>query len=327
MLKQIAGEKIGTVIIAGDLFDAENRNYSEFDDVCRRHRTVHFHLLPGNHDPGLTQRSFTAENIAVYSEPELKQFDLMSLPVLFVPYAAGQTMGETVLPFAGELEAGRWMLVGHGDRVEGTREPNPGEPGVYMPLGRGDLERFRPARVLLGHIHKPADTDPVHYCGSPFPLDINETGRRRFLVLDTETGAVETRPIHSGPIYFQETFVVLPVADEVRLIQAEIEKRIASRGLSDEEKPRVRLRVTVKGYSTDKRRLFETVRSAFDGFSFYRDEGPDLSAVFDADDTDRAEIARQLEAAVDALGFRPGPDDPDRETILLQALHTIYGAP
>jgi DNA repair exonuclease SbcCD nuclease subunit len=326
ILRQMAKESLDTLIIAGDLFDEHSRNYAEFDALCRDH-AIHFFVLPGNHDAGLRQKSFSAQNVHVLDTPTIHRFDLMSLPILFIPYAAGQTMGEAIQPFSAELEADRWILVGHGDRVEGTREPNPLEPGVYMPLGRSDIVKFRPARALLGHIHKPADSDPAHYCGSPFPHDINETGRRRFLVLDTETGEVESRLIHSGPIYLQETFVVLPVADEARLIQTEIEKRIASWNLSPDEKKRVRLRISVKGYSADKRRLLEAVQSAFHGFSFYEDKEPDLSDVFLADDSDRAEIARQIESAIDRLGFRPGPDEPDRETILLHALHTVYGAP
>ncbi|MCH7720116.1 MAG: hypothetical protein IH988_03880 [Planctomycetes bacterium] len=50
-----------------------------------------------------------------------------------------------------------------------------------MPLTRADLETHNPSLTLLGHIHAPYDGPPIYYPGSPCPIDMSETGLRRFL--------------------------------------------------------------------------------------------------------------------------------------------------
>ena len=102
-----------------------------------------------------------------------------------IPYLPGKTMGDVIGMFADDIEPREWVLCGHGDWLEGRRSPNPYEPGTYMPLTRSDLTQYQPAQVFLGHIHARRD-EPIHYPGSPCGLDISETGRRRFLLFDTD---------------------------------------------------------------------------------------------------------------------------------------------
>jgi exonuclease SbcD len=329
IFRQMIQEKIAVLIIAGDLFNEENRNYSEFDELCRhpKHRHIQFHIIPGNHDLKISAKSFASENITVYSAPELKQLDLMSLPILLLPYRKEQTMGEGLAAFDAELRRGEWILISHGDWVEGIREPNPFEPGVYMPLGRSDVETTKPIQVVLGHIHKPFDKGNVHYPGSPCGLDITETGRRRFLILNTETGLVKAKAVETEFLYFDEWLVVLPVQDETTFVQKKLEAMFRNWDTQESEKKRIILRLKVSGYTADKQRLSRIIKDHLKGMRFYLDGEPDLTDVSITDDTDRSEIARQLESAIESLGFRPGPDDPDREMILLHALHTVYGAP
>lgn len=328
ILRQMAQESIQTLIVAGDLFNAESRNYSEFDAVCQKVRSAgaQFMIIPGNHDAGLKQSSFTSDNITVFDKPEIHRLDLISIPFLFVPYIKEKNLGDVIADFSEEFSDNQWILIGHGEWTEGLKERNPFEPGVYMPLSRADLDRFRPAKVILGHIHKPQDRNPVFVPGSPCPLDINETGRRRFLVLDTEEGTVEKRAIQGGPIFLQANLVVLPVENELATIQQQIQQIIQLWELSPDETERSRIRVTVKGYSANKKALSDTVNEAFQRFRFYQNEKPNLDEVSDAEESDRNEIARRAGMAIEALQFQCGPDDPDENEILLQALHVIYGA-
>jgi len=326
ILEQAVREKIGAVIIAGDLFDEECNNYSQFEAVCMdtRYRHIHFHVIPGNHDPRLSSRSFSADNVTVYSDPDLRQFDLMSLSVLFLPYRKNQSMGEALAAFDGKLHRGGWILIGHGEWVEGMREPNPLEPGVYMPLTRTDVESTQPVRVILGHVHKSYDREIVHYPGSPCGFDITETGRRRFLLLETESGLVKPRRVGTGVIYFDEWKVVLPFAKEDEDIRAKLAEMIQSWKLDEAEFPRIRCRLKLSGYTSDKKRLLKTVREVCHAFRFHPDGEPDLSDVSVSTDPERAEVAERVQRLIDGMEWPSGPGAPRREAAFLHALHTIY---
>lgn len=333
VLKQMAEDSIQHLVLAGDVFDAAGRNYAEFDAVCRKVKSagIQVWIIPGNHDPGLKQSSFTADNVTVFEKPVLNQIgatesDFLENPILFVPYDNERNFGDVLADFSDKIAEKKWFLVGHGDWIEGVREPNPYEKGVYMPLGRHDVEKYKPNQVILGHIHKPTliENNIIHYCGSPCSIDINETGRRRFLILDTDSGLIEERIIHNGPIYFKVDLLVMPIEDEISRVQKQIQQIIDSWELTSEEKNRVSIRVTVRGYSADIRLLSKTVWDAFKELQFYNDEGPKLE-VSSAYDTDRAEIVKHLETAIDNLGYISGADDPDRDTILFYALKSVYG--
>ncbi|MED5402056.1 MAG: metallophosphoesterase, partial [Planctomycetota bacterium] len=173
ILEQLPTLEIDRLIIAGDLFDRDLQGYGEFETLCNEFPEISIEIIPGNHDPSLVPEHLLAPNITVYSEPQLVDRDGRQL--LFVPYAEGTKMGEVIDRFRGELSAGRWILVGHGNYGGGLSTPHPHEPGVYMPLSRRDIDHSEPALVLLGHIHVPTTQPPVHYPGSPCGLDISET--------------------------------------------------------------------------------------------------------------------------------------------------------
>ena len=327
ILEQMIKDRIDTLVIAGDLFHETSRNYAEFENFCKgsKYKHIQFHVIPGNHDAGIENALFAAENLTVYSEPEVHPFDLMSVPFLFLPYKKGKTMGEIVASFSSELDHDRWVLIGHGDWIEGMREVNPLEPGIYMPLTRTDLEAFKPVRVLLGHIHKPMDRGIVHHPGSPCPLDINETGRRRFLIVDTENGFLRSQSVDSPRLYFNESFVILPVEDESDYLRAQIESRIGKWRLTDVERSRARIRIKVHGYTSDRRALMETLKVCFKGFTYYKDGEPDIDEVSVANDPERAEIAQRVMKGIQDLEWPEREEEPGKEKILLEALHVIYG--
>lgn len=326
ILKQMLRSKIGILVVAGDLFDEENRNTSEFELLCKdpKYRSIQFHIIPGNHDLRLSAKSFASENITVYSQPELKQFDLMSLPLLFLPFRKEQTMGEALAPFDSQIRRGEWILVGHGDWVEGMNEPNPLEPGVYMPLTRTDIESTQPARAILGHIHKPYDKETVLYPGSPCGLDITETGRRRFLVLDAETGSVKSKPVATDVLFFDEWLITLPVENEEPFVQEKLAVMMKSWKISESEKNRVTIRLKVSGYTTDKSRLMKTICNVCKGMRFYPDDEPDLSEVSVSEDVERAGVAERVRRVIDAMEWPDSPDAPSREAAFLHALRAIY---
>ena len=234
-------------------------------------------------------------------------------------------MGEALRPFAEQLPQQEWVLIGHGDWVGGLRKPNAAEPGVYMPLSRRDIEMVQPARVFLGHIHAAKDFSPVHYVGSPCDLDITETGRRRYLVYDTAANQVESLTLVTPLLYFNARIVVMPVEDEDGYLRALVAARQQEWDLTPAERAKTQLRVKVAGYSTDRAALRRTLLEAFAGFTFHKGLEPDIDDVYVTDDLERQYIADQVRASVEALVWAEGAEEPDRNEILLKALHIVYG--
>jgi len=324
ILRQCGGLGVDRLIIAGDLFDRSQQNYAEFEQAYleARPEELPVTVIPGSHDPDLTHGALAVDGLEVLSEPAVRHlgedFDL-----LFVPYQAGTSMGEHIPYFQTQLRPGQWGLVSHGDWTGGLRAPDPNEPGMYMPLTRADLEAHNPALALLGHIHAPQDGPPVYYPGSPSPLEISETGLRRFLLFNTDDQTVTPQRVDSPRLYFNETIVMLPVEDEPAYLQAELEQRVRDWGLPEGWEARVQQRLRVIGYASDRSAVEPVAREALADFAFH-DDGPDLSDLNHAVDSDRIHIARQVRAWVEALDWPAGDPEPSPEDILLEALRVIW---
>lgn len=324
IVEQMSELGADTLIVAGDLFDESSQNYAEFEGFCREHREVRFLILPGNHDGRLSNASLAAQNTEVITEPAMRTFG-SEQPFLLIPFKPGRTMGEEVAPFAQELPPAAWILIGHGDWSEGVQEPNPLEPGVYMPLTRADIDSFRPAHAILGHIHKPGDFNRVHYVGSPCPVAISEIGRRRFLLVDTERLTLTPRPVNCGLLYLEADLIVLPRPDEVERVQQQAENVIAAWELQPHELDQARVRVRVRGYCTDKRQINTAVQEAFRDFNVHPDGEPDLSRLAVSEDVERAEVVQRTVAWLNKLRWPGEGIEPRKQDILMHALHVIYG--
>ena len=328
IFKSCGKQGVQLLIIAGDLFDQSQLNYAEFEALYREARPDNLRtvILPGNHDPDLQKAALSGKGLKVYSDPTLKDLN-DSRQILFLPYREGQTMGEGIAPFGDALEGQRWILVSHGDFTGGMQTPDPYEPGIYLPLTRPDLTRYQPERAFLGHIHLPQDDGVVFYPGSPCPLNITETGPRRFLILDTQTGLVSSHPVNSPTLYFQEKFLLLPGEDQLERLQAQIPARIQNWGIPKSWLKRVQVRLEVFGSSdADRDRILETLAAGFAPSRFYQDQPPSLEDLLFSQDEDRSEIASQMREWIAELEWPASPDRPDKDQILQQALQLIYGA-
>lgn len=69
ILDQVESENMDTLIIAGDLFDKDFYNYSEFEKICKKHSQVEIHIIPGNHDAGISEKCIVGPNIHIYTTP------------------------------------------------------------------------------------------------------------------------------------------------------------------------------------------------------------------------------------------------------------------
>jgi DNA repair exonuclease SbcCD nuclease subunit len=323
ILARLETEGIADLAIAGDLFDKDVSNHAEFEDLCRRHTRVHLHIIPGNHDPLISDKSIVGDNITIYTEPAVVAF--ADTAVLFLPYHEKQAMGEGIGLKEAELEGKRWVLVAHGDYCGGSKEFNEYEPGSYMPLSRSVVERYGPHAVLLGHIHKPLGWGSVYYAGSPCGLDIGETGHRRLLVYDTDGGSVTAVGVATDVLYFEESFVVVPAPDEAAILEKQIAGRIEAWGLAPADREKVRVRVRASGYAMDRGAIEGRLRQGFEEFGYYKDEGPGIDGLSASADPQRNAIAERVIARIEKLQWPFGDDEPAREQVVLEALKLVYG--
>lgn len=328
IFKECGQQGIQLLIIAGDLFDQSQTNYAEFEALYREARPENLStiIIPGNHDPDLTKAALAGDGLQVYAEPQLKPLN-DSRQILFLPYQERQSMGEAIAPFADSLQDTRWILIGHGDWTGGNKTPDPYEAGVYMPLTRPDLKRYQPELAFLGHIHLPQDDGKVFYPGSPCPLNITETGTRRFLILDTSTGKVTSQQVDTPLLYYQESFLIMPGSDQLAQLEKDIQERVQSWGLPRGWEDRVQVRLELYGSSSaDRDDLLETLQAGFDNFRLYQDQPPSLENLLFSLDEDRTEIASQLRDWAAGLDWPESPDLPDKDQILQEALKIIYQA-
>ncbi len=318
--KQCRDKGIHALIIAGDLFDAESPNYSDFDKLLSQYSDIQTYVIPGNHDPGLKQNLFAAGNLTVYTEPTIQSFD--DADFLFIPYFADRSMGELIASHKNKL-GDKWVLISHGDYLGGSRETNPYEPGTYMPVNRKDLEYYNPSRVILGHIHKYYDTGRLYYTGSPCAMDINETGKRRFLIINSETFSVRSQIVDTEKIYFNETLTVLPVKDEWNYVKEQLNRLLQRWSLDEEDKNKATLRIRVKGFTTDRKKLHDYIRDILKDFSFYKNEGPDLSGVSVAEDPELTGFMEEVKNKIMQLEWDEEDTYTRKEDILQEALKII----
>ncbi|MEI7616379.1 MAG: metallophosphoesterase, partial [Actinomycetota bacterium] len=324
ILERLLREEVENLIIAGDLFDIGSQNYSIFDDLCKekKYSNIKFYIIAGNHDTNVNSKYFTAANIKVFNEPEAFVFKDSPCSFLFIPYLPGRSMGEIIAENRHYIKE-PWILIGHGDYLSGIRDPNTYEAGVYMPLARTDIEFHNPSRVILGHIHKKMETGRVCYPGSPCGMDINETGRRSFIMLDTDGSGITEKKVESDYIFFSETLIALPMTGEFDYIKKKTGNFKKEWDLSMEEIPRARIRLKVKGYTSDRKRLETVLQESLADFTFYNNEGPDLSSVSVFNDPERINIVERVKEKIDAIGESQGFSQSKKDLVMEQALRII----
>jgi len=326
ILKQCGDFGIDLLVIAGDLFDQAGQSYSEFESLYREHKpddmkTV---VIPGNHDINLHSGMFSLEKFEVLDKTSLKSLD-NDWKILFIPYKDDIAMGEVIAPFVDKIRAQKWILVGHGDWIQGLRSPNPYEPGVYMPLTQSDMVAYKPTKVFLGHLHLPYNQSNVYYPGSPCPIDITETGLRKLLVFDTDTGDVESHTVDCPLLYANEEFVVLPGNDGLKRLSQQITSRIGDWELPSKWRDRIRVRVRLRGYADNQSAVEKLVKEKFKPFKFYDLKKPIINELSYSKDRDRAYLAEQFQAWMENADLPEGTDESSRDDIMMQALLLIYG--
>ena len=322
ILQTVKQEGIQNLIIAGDCFDQENTNTNLLEKALdeTQNDDLRIFLLPGNHDPYLKQSRFSQSQITVIEETQI--IEIGARPFLFVPYQDKKTMGAEIGSFAAELKGSKWILVGHGDLSSNSSLKTDYEIGTYMPLSSKDIEIFQPRIVLLGHIHMPVEINNVYYPGSPCGLDITETGRRRFLVLDSNTCKVESRVVNTDRLYVNERILLYPSDNEVDFLKAKLDRVFET--YTGGELQKIRCRISLYGYSFDRNSASRFVES-------YLLEVVQVNAVevrmtdLIAAKSDQVRL-RISDKVLKAIADTPLMTyEPVREGIIEEALNIIFG--
>jgi exonuclease SbcD len=315
---------IEQLVIGGDLFDKDQTHFGEIDKLAEAHAGLQLHIIRGNHDEALKQGAFSAGNIKVYDEADLPDIAGNGVRWGMIPYESSKSMGVVLNALFNENELPkRWVLVGHGD-VAGSREINPTEKGVYMPLAQKDITRFKPDLVLLGHIHKQIDDSGLHYVGSPCGLDITEIGRRRFFVIDADSLAVDSIYIGTDIVWQIETLSVVPSDDEAERVTAEAQARIEGWDLPEGAADKVRLRVKVRGYAGDRKAVLDALGDVFAPYALH-DGSIDADDLGIANDEERAGIVARVQELLGEAELPDGEEDPDHDDVTQQVLQIVYG--
>ena len=85
--------------------------------------------------------------------------------------------------------------------------------------------------------------------------------------------------------------------------------------------------VVEEGFSNDKQAIADLLKESFGQFTYYKDEGPDVSELSVSNNNELGFIAEQVEEEIANMdwGSCPEEDRPDHDAIMEQALQVIYG--
>jgi DNA repair exonuclease SbcCD nuclease subunit len=324
LIGQLLSQGIRLLIIAGDLFDWADRSYTQIDSLAGRFPHLHLLIIPGNHDSELKREIFASANIQVFSLPTVKRID--HRPILFLPYRDGSTMGEVIATSEvfGHLQARQWVLISHGDFSAPRRDANGREKG-YFPLTRGDLARFQPARVILGHIHTPSGLDEeVVSPGSPYPINADEYGRRRILILDTDTAALQELYLEHPLVYLRSEILVLPDGREEEQIRTQLTNQLLDWEKASTFSKGFVLHVGVKGYTSSRRNVQRSIET-FLAEKQITCGAVDLEYLQISDNEDLAILANKVRERVSRLKLKEAEGESLRAAVLEKALKIVYG--
>jgi DNA repair protein SbcD/Mre11 len=327
ILRRMSVEGIPTLIIAGDLFDSDAQAYTDFEKLINKkvYSDLSIHIIKGNHDSELKHGMLKCDAVTIHDDPSILKEAEFGVDLLLVPYDDKKTLGEVISAEKSALRPKAWVLVSHGDWLDGSRDADPYEPGVYMPLTRKDMASSEPALAVLGHIHKAVDARDVVIPGSPCGLNITETGVRSFVVLDTDTHKLERIPLETDVIFLDERLVLYSMPDEVEYVSAQVKEVIESWGIPKKLQQKIILRLRVEGYCSNPQQVKETVLEGLKAFETYKDEGVDFYGLQFSGDLEKNAIAASMRDVIGALHIKDGSAEPEREQILLSALDVIYG--
>lgn len=180
-------------------------------------------LAPGNHDwwgpTSLYASTDWSPNVHVFDGHTLEPFELG--PGFTVWGAAHHAPSGTPNPFHGVRvdRPGTNIALVHASLESGLSFQEDGKQ-PHAPFDEPDIAAAGFDHALLGHYHRPRDTDLLTYPGNPEPLRFGEDGARAAVLLEFEEGRlIERRRIVVGRTTVTDLDVDVDGADTVDRIR------------------------------------------------------------------------------------------------------------
>lgn len=327
ILDRVLERDIITLIIAGDLFDKDANNYTKFEKLAgqKKYSEINIITIRGNHDINILPGQFTLPNFTVIDKPTWKMKDKFGIDFLFIPYIRNKKMAQVIEENIIPRQSEDWVLVCHGNLIHGHRDVDPYEKGIYMPLLSADIQRYKPARVFIGHIHKLYDSTEIIIPGSPCGLDITESGKRSFIVFDTTTLEYEREIVKNTTIFLDAQISIIPAENEMDFIQNEIEGIFSRRGISKADRKLVTLRLIVNGYTSNMKKAKKVIEDQLKDIRKYKDGSINFDNLKISNDIERDFIIKKFKEEIINQISKNNVDSALEEEIMKNALDLVYG--
>ncbi|GAH93440.1 unnamed protein product [marine sediment metagenome] len=132
---------------------------------------------------------------------------------------------------------------------------------------------------------------------------------------------IRLKIIDTDYIFFNETLISLPTTNEFEYIERKIQEMVRKWNIGKNEASKVRIRLKIKGYTSNKNKLLEITKETLKNFTFYNHQEPDLSEVSIFNDPERIAIVEKLRDEIEKLKW--DNEITSKEDILEKSLHII----
>lgn len=319
------------VLVAGDVYDAEAlapRTLNQPLERMRKFTEVHWHLLPGNHDPhranGLWDQLLSKglpANVHVYTVPEPIIFESDALSILPAPlYHRRRLDDPTAYMDDAALPDGLFRIgIAHGT-VTGFGSEDRDVPNFIAP-DRPD--RAGLSYLAMGDWHgQKKISERCWYSGTPEvdAFDVTGAGRALLVEIGTLDHTPEVTPLPTGHYQWLTQSEQINSREDIDRLA----KRL--RTVAD-DLDRVLIRLAVEGaVSLDDRQHFESevVDGVSAAFCFMRVDDRRLFPRPSAEDLDQIDHGGFVRAAAEELKRKAEQGSDDERSIATEALQRLY---
>jgi exonuclease SbcD len=264
VLAEAKANNVDLLTIGGDLFDSPEDAESLRPQLRDLLKDNPFDILaiPGNHDEDVYRENLRFGNdLQVLTETPYAGVEFDDVEVVGVPFTS--SMSEDLYS-ALEKKSGEktQILLLHCTLDIGFHSGAVGEDeGKYFPVTKATLAELDYDYVLAGHIHSKLREVPLEnggtflYPGSPVSHSTKEEGKRKAVLIDTETESISS--ISLNTFYYDSISRLVRPGEEVEVLE-EIEEWVALR-----EDDNCELEVEVDGFvGQDEDEFYEDLQDA-----------------------------------------------------------------
>lgn len=260
MIQEAKELQVDFIILAGDIFDEENRSIRSQIFLKRqleqlKEENIPVYIVFGNHDPLYDKYAVDTwpEHVHVFStSPEVKLFQKNGIPLCHLYGCSYKTRHvPDNLAKLYEKKEGVLYHIGilHGQEKMGK------EHAPYAPFSTSELKRKEMDYWALGHVHERRALDErIHYPGNIQGRHAKETREKGYLLVELEREQIEVTFRAVSPIVFVNVSLQLQPSDTVEQLTERLLQSI--RCHSHERIKGLSVRVHIEGDSALFSRLF-----------------------------------------------------------------------